>query len=287
MPRHSNPVLPPEPVGATARADLLEVAPVEGHGNRCASVFAGSKREERQAPGPQRAIFAPSLGVVLLQGLLVGVTLLTVQAVLRRNLSSDHWLLSWELVTPSTGLSLFVGVATIIAVRRNVALGMRPILTYTGRQTEVPTYLRGQTTVRAITVRNAGGGVALVNRCSFHIRWADEAEASGPLTYAELVEALRSRDPQWQESLWVADITSGFALAADESYLVAELAASTVKACACLDMHLRFSSLVDARFEKDIFLVSRTSAAAIARPAPNAEVSPDPPETESGEVRED
>lgn len=250
-------------------------------------MFASKDRRERQSPGPQRTIFAPSPSLVLLHFLLLGVTLLTVQAVLRRNLSSKHWLTSWELVTPSAGLSLLVGVATIIVVRRNVALGMRPILTYTGRRAENPTHLPKHTTVRLITLRNAGGGVALVGRCDFFLQWAGGQELSGPLAYAELMDAFRVRDPRLQESIWVAEITSGFALAADDTHIIAELAAPLLQACAVLDMRLRFSSLVEATFEKDVFLIPRQPKTSVLEAAPTVEDSAEVPHIGAAAVGED
>jgi hypothetical protein len=218
-------------------------------------------RETQRLPGPQQKRHHFAIGILSLYAVLVLIMLMTAQAVIRQNVPEGHrtGFIKLDLISSATGFSLLVGLVTILAVRYNVALGIRPILTYTSQAglPERTSTSFGRSWV--VTLRNSGGGVALIRRVEFYVRFRNAAggRIQGPLDHSEIIALLATQGVHNGKQAWLSRLSDGFALAPDQTHVLAELSVEAIEKVRLLDVEILFDGLLESRYVKNAFLLPR------------------------------
>nr|WTB11957.1 hypothetical protein OG546_49140 [Streptomyces antimycoticus]WTB12177.1 hypothetical protein OG546_50390 [Streptomyces antimycoticus] len=154
-------------------------------------------------------------------------------------------------------VSFFVGALTLLVVRNQFALGLRPFLSYSSKWVESrneSVYLtRAPGGVWTVDVRNSGSGIGIIRAVSIMVSCDGSPEFSGD--YEEVVNYLQSCGLQLNREYAISKISPGGVLAKDGEVRIFELTHGASTKFDTLTVSVEFEGALKDTYSKMIYCI--------------------------------
>ncbi|MGW7531285.1 hypothetical protein [Amycolatopsis sp. NPDC054798] len=194
--------------------------------------------------------------------LLLAVTaVLAVREILHATLGRTagmDWLLRPELLGVGPSVSLLVGALTLLLVRNQFALGLRPFISYHSgwlKSNSGTVYLaEAEGPIWAVTARNAGSGIGVIRNVRITVACADSSTFSG--THDETVAFLRERcDLEQNREYALSKLSPGGVFASGDEIRLFELTHGSRCLFSEFTVSVEFEGTLRDAYAKNIFCI--------------------------------
>ncbi|WP_406197488.1 hypothetical protein OG920_22100 [Streptomyces europaeiscabiei] len=217
---------------------------------------------ESDFPGPQNSINPRISERMYACALLFGVCLLLAQAIIRENVHTKSWIIPWlwkvKIVDASVCVTILIAFATIGVARKQIALGLRPFVTYGIKppNTSSP-HLSDSGRYRLVTIGNEGAGTALLIGVTVSITFRNPREVCTAEEFDRLYDILMTRNLAEGRDYTIRNMGAGFTVAPHSDVRLMEYTDDFLATVGRLDIEITFEGLLGDKYRKGIYCVPR------------------------------
>jgi hypothetical protein len=222
------------------------------------------RRRARIDPGAQAALARNGFASAYLW-LLIGVCgLLAYQAFVQANYvskTSPHpniWRL--KILDVNNAITALVALLGLVSIRQQLLIGIRPILSYTGKVLRPDEWSlispKPEDFAWRVTLRNVGMGPAIIRSVRYSVSTSDGVTNSLE-SHDDLIARLDTAGLTRRLEYEVQHVSAGAAIGSTESIVLFEGLQSVSRTIRSLDVCISFSGMLGEAFEKDVYCVPR------------------------------
>jgi hypothetical protein len=228
-----------------------------------------TEKEKASHPGRQRRLRKARGKTAFYYGGIVLSLILLFHSIFIKNIKDNTFMgwrippeLSFKILDTPEAVALLVGLIGIPVLIRQFSWGLQPYISYQSDPTAIAITnigdIEGNTTFWSVKINNAGNGLAIVEDVRYRVCFIGEKLAENyNLSYSEAIDKLAEKNLLVGIDFSLGAFSNGTTIPPASSFWIFELANPEESLLKAVDIRIQFDSLLDDKFQKEIFCVPR------------------------------